>query len=64
MGLFAGLAAFLVANGLSMHSAYSKLGGQAVFGVALTQAEANALSAVYSEQRARLEPHVGVKLGS
>jgi hypothetical protein len=50
--------------GKQLKAAYAKLGGQAVFGVALTQAEADALAAVYSEAHARLEPHVGVKLGA
>jgi hypothetical protein len=50
--------------GRQLLAAYAKLGGEPVFGVALTQAEANAIAAVYSQQRNRLEPHVGVKLGS
>jgi hypothetical protein len=50
--------------GKHLKAAYAKLGGQAVFGVALTQAEADALAALYSEARARLDPHVGVTLGS
>jgi hypothetical protein len=43
---------------------YRKLGGQTVFGSALTQAEVNALAAAYSEASARLRPHVGVRFGS
>jgi hypothetical protein len=50
--------------GKQLKAAYAKLGGEPVFGVALTQAEADALAAAYSEDRARLQPHVGVKLGS
>jgi hypothetical protein len=43
---------------------YQEVGGQAVFGKALTQAEVSALEAAYSEAAARLEPHATVKLGS
>jgi hypothetical protein len=50
--------------GKKLQAAYKKLGGQPAFGVALTQAEVDALAAAYSEERDRLEPHVGVKLGS
>jgi len=50
--------------GKQVLAAYSKLGGEAVFGVALTQAEANAIAAVYSRSHDRLQPHVGVRLGS
>jgi hypothetical protein len=50
--------------GKQLLSAYKKLGGEEVFGVALTQAEANAIAAAYSQAHDRLEPHVGVKLGS
>lgn len=50
--------------GKQLLAAYTRLGGQEVFGVALTQAEANALAAFYSEAHARLQPHVGVTLGS
>ena len=50
--------------GKKLQAAYEKLGGQKAFGVALTQAEVDALAAAYSEERNRLEPHVGVKLGS
>jgi hypothetical protein len=50
--------------GHQLLAAYSKLGGEAVFGVALTQPEANAIAAAYSQERERLEPHVAVKLGS
>jgi len=44
--------------------AYRKLGGPAVFGSALTQAEVDALAQTYSEASDRLQPHVAVKLGS
>jgi hypothetical protein len=50
--------------GKQLTLAYKKLGGQEAFGVALNQAEANALAATYSEERDRLVPHVVVKLGS
>jgi hypothetical protein len=50
--------------GKKLQPAYRKLGGQAVFGEALTQAELDDISDVYSEARNRLEPHVAVKLGS
>jgi hypothetical protein len=50
--------------GRKLLPAYRKLGGQAVFGEALTQDELNAIAGVYSESHDRLEPHVGVKLGS
>jgi hypothetical protein len=50
--------------GKKLQAAYKKLGGQTAFGVALTQAEVDALAAAYSEERNRLEPHVAVKLGS
>ena len=50
--------------GKQLLAAYKKLGGQEVFGVALTQAEVNALAGFYSQDRDRLDPHVTVKLGS
>jgi hypothetical protein len=50
--------------GKKLLPAYTKLGGQAVFGEALTQDEVNAIAKIYSEARNQLEPHVGVKLGS
>jgi hypothetical protein len=50
--------------GKKLLAAYKKLGGEKVFGIALTQAEVNAIADAYSEPRDRLEPHVGVKLGS
>lgn len=50
--------------GKHLQPAYEKLGGEKVFGVALSQDEVNALVAAYSEAANRLEPHVAVKLGS
>jgi len=50
--------------GKQLLPAYEKLGGGEVFGAALTPAEVNGLVQNYSEANARLEPHVGVKLGS
>jgi hypothetical protein len=50
--------------GKKLLASYKKLGGEKVFGVALTQAEVNALANTYSGASDRLEPHVGVKLGS
>jgi hypothetical protein len=50
--------------GKQLTRAYKKLGGAEAFGVALSQAEATALAATYSEARDRLVPHVAVKLGS
>lgn len=50
--------------GKQLRSAYQKLGGQEAFGVALSQAEVDALATFYSPARNRLEPHVTVKLGS
>jgi hypothetical protein len=47
-----------------LRKGYQELGGQPEFGDALTQAEIDALGAAYSEETARLHPHVGVKLGS
>jgi len=43
---------------------YDKLGGAQMFGTALTQAEVDRLARAYSEERNRLHPHVGVRLGS
>ena len=50
--------------GKQLLRAYAKLGGEAVFGAALTQVEVDGLVATYSEARDRLDPHVGVKFGS
>jgi hypothetical protein len=50
--------------GKQLMQAYKKLGGEAAFGEALTQAEVDDLVAAYSEEQARLDPHVTVQLGS
>ena len=50
--------------GKQLLAAYSKLGGAAAFGAALTQREVDAVVRAYSEANLRLHPHVGVKLGS
>jgi hypothetical protein len=50
--------------GKKLLAGYRKLGGPADFGATLSQAEVDALAEVYSEARARLHPHVGVRLGS
>ncbi len=44
--------------------AYKKLGGPAMFGGALTQAEVDALSSSYAEASYKLEPRATVHLGS
>ncbi len=43
---------------------YAEVGGPQALGSSLTPAEVGALEALYSENAARLHPHVGVKLGS
>lgn len=50
--------------GKQLRSGYSKLGGPAAFGAALSDAEVSALAEAYSEARDRLHPHAGVRLGS
>jgi hypothetical protein len=50
--------------GKQLARAYTMLGGAAVFGGSLTQAEVNALAEAYSEAAYRLYPHPGVRLGS
>jgi hypothetical protein len=50
--------------GKQLRAAYTKLGGQDVFGEALSQAEVDALAQAYSEASDRLEPHVQVALGT
>jgi hypothetical protein len=50
--------------GKKVLAAYKTLGGPAGFGEALTQAEVQALAALYSEANDRLRPHPGVRLGS
>ena len=50
--------------GKKLLAAYKTLGGPGGFGDALTQAEVQALAALYSEANDRLQPHPGVRLGS
>lgn len=50
--------------GKHLTDGYRKLGGEAAFGSALTQAEVGQLASAYSEATARLHPHVGIRLGS
>ena len=50
--------------GKKLLDGYRMLGGQAAFGTALSQAEADALAHAYSEPADRLHPHVAVRLGS
>ncbi len=50
--------------GKKLREGYSKLGGPAAFGAALSQAEVDELARSYSEASDRLHPHVGVRLGS
>jgi hypothetical protein len=50
--------------GKALRAGYRRLGGPAVFGTALSQAEVDALADAYSEAADRLHPHVGVRLGS
>lgn len=50
--------------GKKLRAGYRTLGGQAKFGMALPQATVDALADAYSEPADRLDPHVGVRLGS
>jgi hypothetical protein len=50
--------------GKSLLEGYRTLGGQTVFGGALSQAEVQALARAYSPAGEQLHPHPGVKLGS
>ena len=50
--------------GKDLAKGYDKLGGAHMFGSALTQADVDRLARGYSEERNRLHPHVGVRLGS
>jgi hypothetical protein len=50
--------------GRRLLAAYTQLGGPSVFQQSLTQAEVDKLANAYSEQRARLHPHAGVKIGT
>jgi len=56
---------FTVAQiGKQLQAGYKNLGGAATFGVSLTPAEVDGLAEAYSEARARLYPHTGVRFGS
>jgi hypothetical protein len=50
--------------GKKLLAGYHNLGGPSTFGAALTKAEVDALAGAYSEADDRLQPHVGVRLGS
>jgi hypothetical protein len=50
--------------GKQLTASYKRLGGPTAFGTALTEAEVRQLADQYSEERDRLHPHAGVKLGS
>jgi hypothetical protein len=50
--------------GKQLLAGYTRLGGPAAFGSALSEAEVQQLADAYSEARDRLHPHSGVKLGS
>ncbi|HEY4895975.1 MAG TPA: hypothetical protein VII01_07780 [Solirubrobacteraceae bacterium] len=50
--------------GKQLLKGYEKLGGGDAFGSSLTPAQVSSLAGVYSEERDRLHPHVGVRLGS
>jgi hypothetical protein len=58
-------AQFVLAQlGKQLLAAYKRLKGPDAFGAALTQAEVDQLAGVYAEVNFRLQPHVGVRLGS
>jgi hypothetical protein len=50
--------------GKGLLKGYDELGGERMFGAALTRADVERLARTYSEERNRLHPHVGVRLGS
>lgn len=50
--------------GTKLQDTYTRLGGPGAFAATLPEAEVERLAAVYSEANFRLEPHVGVRLGS
>ena len=50
--------------GKKLHDGYLHLGGADAFGAALPRGEVERLARTYSEERDRLHPHVGVRLGS
>ena len=50
--------------GKKLHDGYLHLGGADAFGASLHPGEVERLARTYSEERDRLHPHVGVRLGS
>jgi hypothetical protein len=50
--------------GKKLHDGYLHLGGADAFGASLAPGEVERLARTFSEERARLHPHVGVRLGS
>jgi hypothetical protein len=50
--------------GKQLREGYRRLGGPAAFAGKLSQQQVNALASAYSEAADRLQPHVGVRLGS
>jgi len=50
--------------GKKLHDGYLHLGGADAFGASLPRGEVERLARTYSEERDRLHPHVGVRLGS
>jgi len=50
--------------GKKLHDGYRHLGGADAFGTSLPPGEVERLAHAYSEERGRLHPHVGVRLGS
>jgi hypothetical protein len=50
--------------GKKLHDGYLHLGGADAFGASLPLGEVERLSRTFSEERLRLHPHVGVRLGS
>ena len=58
-------AQFVLAQiGKQLVAGYQRLGGPQELGATLTQTEVEELAGVYSEPTFRLQPHVGVRLGS
>jgi hypothetical protein len=50
--------------GKKLHDGYLHLGGADAFGASLPSGEVERLARTFSEERDRLHPHVGVRLGS
>ena len=50
--------------GKKLHDGYLHLGGADAFGASLPPGEVERLARTFSEERDRLRPHVGVRLGS